>query len=258
MIPKIIHYCWFGTKEIPQDCQSLINNWKIYCPDWEIKLWNEESFDISAHPFTKSAYEHKKYAYVSDFVRAWALYEYGGIYLDTDVELKAPLDTFLKCQAFSGFESRNFPFTAVWGAMPYHSLSRKVLDYYVGRIYYKNQETNTVSVSRLIIKDYGINPSNDVYQQGHDGEHSIDIFPSTHFCLDLPVNYATHHFFGSWVEEQEVSAKNYLNDRFSIERFTENPDHFKNKIFLKKISQILTFKSFIYLTRHFFKNLFFK
>ncbi|OTG93968.1 glycosyl transferase [Acinetobacter sp. ANC 4654] len=254
MIPKIIHYCWFGTKELPEECQKIINDWKIYCPNWEIKLWNEQSFNLSAHPFTLSAYEQKKYAFVSDYVRAWALYEYGGIYLDTDVELKAPLDPFLKCQAFSGFESTGYPFTAVWGAIPNHSLSRKVLAYYTERYYEKNQETNTISVSRLIINDFGINPKDDSYQQGYDGQYTIDIYPSTHFCLDLPVNYATHHFFGSWVENQTKTAKNYLNDQFQIKQLNQHPDCVNSKDYLRALSKVLTIKSIWYLIRQFIKN----
>ncbi|MEG0035003.1 MAG: capsular polysaccharide synthesis protein, partial [Bacilli bacterium] len=81
MIPKIIHYCWFGKKDIPEPLQHYITGWKEKCPDWEIKLWNEDNFDINSHPFTKKAYEEKKYAFVSDYVRALALCEFGGVYL---------------------------------------------------------------------------------------------------------------------------------------------------------------------------------
>lgn len=119
MIPKIIHYCWFGRKNIPESLQHYINGWKDKCPGWEIKLWNEDNFDINSHPFTQKAYEEKKYAFVSDYVRAMALHKFGGVYLDTDVEIKHPIDEFLTLEAFSSFEIDSIPFTsAVWGSMP--------------------------------------------------------------------------------------------------------------------------------------------
>lgn len=86
MIPKILHYCWFGNTELPEQLQNYITTWQKYCPDYEVKLWNESSFDVNSHPFTKTAYAAKKFAFVADYVRAHALYLEGGIYLDTDVE----------------------------------------------------------------------------------------------------------------------------------------------------------------------------
>ena len=87
MIPKVIHYCWFGGKPIPNDVKKCINSWKKKCGDYEIKCWNESNFDVNAHPFTKAAYEAKAWAFVSDYARLKVVYDHGGIYLDTDVEL---------------------------------------------------------------------------------------------------------------------------------------------------------------------------
>ena len=150
MIPKTIHYCWFGPNKIPEELIQYIKTWELFCPDYEIKLWNEDSFDVNSHPFTKSAYKVKKYAYVSDYVRAYALHNFGGIYLDTDVELKEGLDPFLNHEAFTGFESKNSPFTAVWGSIPEHSLTNKILKYYHDRIYTLEESTNTFSVSEIL------------------------------------------------------------------------------------------------------------
>lgn len=95
MIPKVIHYCWFGGKELPRDVQICIASWKQYCPDYEICQWNETNFDVTAHPFVKAAYEAKAWAFVSDYARLQVVYDHGGIYLDTDVELKKSLDGVL-------------------------------------------------------------------------------------------------------------------------------------------------------------------
>ena len=104
MIPKIIHYCWFGKNPLPEETKEFIESWKKYCPQYKIIEWNEDNFDINKLRYTKEAYEHKKWAFITDYVRLYALYYYGGIYMDTDVEVTKPLDCFLEEQGFSGFE----------------------------------------------------------------------------------------------------------------------------------------------------------
>jgi hypothetical protein len=220
MIPKIIHYCWFGNSEIPLDLQKYILGWNTICSGWEIKLWNESNFDVFAHLFTKTAYEQKKYAYVSDYVRAWVLYNYGGVYLDVDVELKLPLDEFLNLESFSCFETDNFCFSsAIWGSIAKHSLLRKVLSYYEGRAYSSSENTNVHLISSILYNDFKIVKFCDENQLGYDGENRINIFSSNYFCLDIPVNYATHHFYGSWLDENnKKSYKNYVNNRSHINK----------------------------------------
>lgn len=104
MIPKIIHYCWFGRNPLPKSALKCIKSWKRYFPDYEIKEWNEDNFDVNTIAYTKEAYEAEKYAFVSDYVRIWVLYNYGGLYFDTDVEIIKPFDDILKNGAFMGFE----------------------------------------------------------------------------------------------------------------------------------------------------------
>ncbi len=108
MIPKIIHYCWFGRGEMPQLAKDCIASWHKFMPDWEYKLWNEDNFDVNTTPYTKEAYEAKKYAFVSDYVRLYALFTEGGVYLDTDVEVLKPLDDLLTLHAFAGFEGSKY------------------------------------------------------------------------------------------------------------------------------------------------------
>lgn len=100
MIPKIIHYCWFGKNPLPKDVKKYINSWKRMCPDYEIKQWDESNYDIHSHAFTQKAYETKSWAFVSDYARLKIIYENGGIYLDTDVELLKPLDSLLQYDSF--------------------------------------------------------------------------------------------------------------------------------------------------------------
>ena len=104
MIPKIIHYCWFGGNELPEESKRYIESWKRYCPDYQIIKWSEENFDVNSVPYTKEAYEEKKWAFITDYVRLKVLYESGGIYMDTDVEVIKPLDDLLTEPGFSGFE----------------------------------------------------------------------------------------------------------------------------------------------------------
>ena len=109
MIPKIIHYCWFGNNPKPALALKCIESWKKYCPDYEIKEWNENNYDIGFCNYSRQAYGKKKWAFVSDVARFKILYENGGVYFDTDVELLRPIDSLLETSGFMGFE------TTMWG-----------------------------------------------------------------------------------------------------------------------------------------------
>lgn len=105
MISKVIHYCWFGRAEKPKLAQKCIESWKKYCPDFDIIEWNEDNFDVEQYPYLKWCYDHKKWAFLSDFARLLIVRDHGGIYFDTDVELLSPLDELLEYEAFYGFEN---------------------------------------------------------------------------------------------------------------------------------------------------------
>lgn len=104
MIPKKIHYCWFGEKPIPKNLKRYIRSWSEYCPNYEIILWNESNFDIKSHPFVREAYDAKAWAFVSDYARLKVIYDEGGIYLDTDVELLKTLDSLLDNECYIGIQ----------------------------------------------------------------------------------------------------------------------------------------------------------
>lgn len=131
MIPKTIHYCWFGKNPLPESAVRCINSWKKYCPDYEIIEHNEDNYDVNAHPYSKEAYEAGKWAFVSDIARLDILYHNGGIYLDTDVELLKPLDDILDCDGFMGFEDKKQVASGLgMAAKPYSQIIELLLSGY--------------------------------------------------------------------------------------------------------------------------------
>lgn len=132
MIPKTIHYCWFGRGEKPKLAQKCIASWKKFCPDYESIEWNEDNFDIEAHPYAKSCYEQKKWAFLSDYVRLIVVEQHGGIYFDTDVELLRSPDFLLEYEAFYGFENNTNIATGLgFGAEPHHSTIQSMVEQYM-------------------------------------------------------------------------------------------------------------------------------
>ena len=239
MIPKKIHYCWFGCKNIPDDLIKYISGWKDFCPDYEFVLWDEKNFDITSIPFVKSAYDAKKFAFVADYVRAYALYHYGGIYLDTDVELRKKLDGFVTQSAFTGFESKGLPFTALWAAEKGHLLSKKVMNYYEAKTYTLGQQTNTNIVSDILMNDFKIDPLRNEVQIGRCGECEIKVYPSEYFCIDLHTSYAVHHFYGSWLPNKSTSTKDSIMVNYHLERIGEINN--AQVLLLKKFSRQIGF-----------------
>ena len=112
-IPKVIHYCWFGKGEMPKLALKCIKSWKKYCPDYEIICWNEDNFDITQNRYMQEAYEAKKWAFVSDFARLKVIYDHGGIYMDTDVEILKPIDDLLETKGYMGFDEKGLMSTGL-------------------------------------------------------------------------------------------------------------------------------------------------
>lgn len=230
MIPKKIHYCWFGNKPLPELEVKCIESWKRNMPEYELVLWNEESFDISSNQFVKDAYDAKKYAFVTDYVRFYALYHYGGIYMDTDVEIIKPLDTFLDTNFFIGLEKPDSIQTGLIGSKANNSLIERVLDIYdTQKFYLDNGKLNMIPnpqlITPILMKEYGLIPEN-IYQ------HLLNetkIYPIDYFCakdwqsgriLITDNTYAIHHFSGSWYTHTD-KVKKRLKDLLGI-RNTEH------------------------------------
>lgn len=138
-IPKTIHYCWFGRNPLPKSALKCIASWREYLPDYEIKEWNEDNFDVNVVPYTKEAYQAKKYAFVSDYARFWILYHYGGVYFDTDVEVIRSMDDIITQGPYMGIEvkatANNAPLVNPGlgiGCHANHPFYKDVLDYYNG------------------------------------------------------------------------------------------------------------------------------
>jgi hypothetical protein len=207
MIPRRIHYCWFGGTEKPDLVKFCLRSCHEHCAGYEIIEWNEQNFPIKNFPIATIAYDHKKYAFVSDIARAYVLYTYGGIYVDADVEIRRSLDRFLVHTAFTGFEKSGFPFTAVWGSVAQHKLPRMILDYYT-RVDAEAVigTANTVFVRDILVTHFGVDPDSDKLQNCAEG---LVVYPSNFFCVNIPENFATHHFAGTWLERQ--SAAHYSN-----------------------------------------------
>jgi glycosyl transferase-like sugar-binding protein len=197
MIPKKLHYCWFGTAPKSDLIQFCAESWRKHCPDFELIEWNEGNFDLDRFPIAAAAFKRKKYAFVSDVARAHALYTQGGVYVDADVEIRRSLDPFLDHRAFTGFEQKGTPFTAVWGSTPGHRLARLVLEYYQHATESEVIDVpNTGFVKDILERSFGVKSDVDALQECSDG---LWIYPSTTFCVNLPENYATHHFANSWM-----------------------------------------------------------
>ena len=207
MIPKIIHYCWFGRGQMPELALKCIDSWHRYMPDYEYKLWNEESFDINSVPYVKEAYEARKFAFVTDYVRLYALYTEGGIYMDTDVEVLKPYDDLLSLTGFTGYEGskRMPPVTGTMASEPGGEWVKEQLASYDGDHFLNpdgsfNLTTNTVRISEIMKRGGFVqNGQMQVYK-------GMSIFPVDFFCprqttgefLLTENTYCDHHFMGSW------------------------------------------------------------
>lgn len=208
IIPKKIHYCWFGGNEKSELVNYCIESWKKHLVGYEIIEWNESNFDINTNSYTKEAYEYKKYAFVSDYVRLYTMYTYGGIYLDTDVEVLKNLEEFLVYEGFTGYEDRYWAVTGTMGSVKGNEVIERLLDYYKDRHFIINEKpsliTNTKIITNIFIKEYGLIPNGE--EQFLSGVN-FKIFPMDYFCAknwktkELYTSENTHtihHFNSSW------------------------------------------------------------
>lgn len=209
MIPKTIHYCWFGHGELPEMAQRCIASWHKYMPDWEYRLWNEDNFDVNSTAYTKEAYGSRKFAFVSDYVRLWALEREGGVYFDTDVVAFKAFDELLRFKAFVGFEgSKHVPIgTCVMASEASGIWVKEMLDAYQNRHFIKPDGSFDMTTNVQFITD--IMSKNGFVQNGEEQDYEdLHVFPVDYFCprhttgeyIRTNNTYCEHLGLGSWAE----------------------------------------------------------
>ncbi len=227
MIPKVIHYCWFGRNPLPELAKKCISSWKKYLPDYEIKEWNEDNFDVNIIPYTQEAYEAKKYAFVSDYARFWILYKYGGLYFDTDVEVIKPMDDiiakgpFMGCEIAAELGVYANPGLGV-GVSLGNEIYKEILDLYA-TLHFVNHDgqynlKTIVEYTTEILTNHGFVKKNVI--QYVDG---ITVYSKEYFSpldtssgrLELTLNsYTIHHYAASWVDKGSIFRRDvyrYVN-----------------------------------------------
>lgn len=212
MIPKVIHYCWFGGNPLPKDAEKYIRTWRKFLPDYEIVRWDETNFDVNSIPYTKEAYKAGKYAFVSDYARFWILYNYGGLYFDTDVEVIRPLDDIIHAGPFMGVEQQDDDLITVapglcLGAEKNNDLFAELIRYYSNASFLNADGslclTNVVEITTELLKRKQLMNIEGIQQCS-----GFKIYPKDYFCpkdystgklMITPNTRAIHHYAESWL-----------------------------------------------------------
>lgn len=214
MIPKKIHYCWFGRGEKPKLAKKCIASWKKYCPDYEIIEWNEDNFDINMNGYTKMCYEQKKYAFLSDYVRLLVVYEKGGLYFDTDVELVRNPDFLLEKNGFLGFEidGTESKIGVVntglgFGANVNNSIVKLMIEKYVPLIDGMRETQGCPRLNTIAMVEAGILEGNSIQEIS-----GFVIYPKEYFnpydsitgkLKKTPNTVSIHWYAGSWLSPRK-------------------------------------------------------
>lgn len=224
MIPKKIHYCWFGRNEMPLFLKECIETWRKYCPDYEIIQWNEDNYDVNKYRYTKEAYDHGKYGFVTDMARLDILYENGGIYFDTDVSLIKNIDNMLFQPGFVATEQwGNINTGGGCGFVKEHPILKNMLDNrreipFVFEDGTFNTETNGLYESKYMMK-YGYMPNGK--KQVIEG---VTIYPSE---INHPYNYmsgeislteftvSVHYFYGGWMDDNDKAYRKKTQEQYN-------------------------------------------
>lgn len=209
MIPKKIHYCWFGRGEKPKLAKKCIASWKKYCPDYEIIEWNEDNFDVRQNAYMRSAYDQKKFAFVSDYARLVILYEEGGIYFDTDVELLKPIDDLLGYHSYFGFEDDTHINTGLgFGAEKHNEIVKQLLTEYDQYLDKEGEFVGCPTVNTDAIVKAGLQLGGALQDLGGNMVYPQDYFnpyddPTGR--LNITENtYSIHWYAKSWMSKKTV------------------------------------------------------
>ena len=238
-IPKIIHYCWLSGDPFPEDIKKCIESWSKYMPDYKIKLWDTNNFDCNKWVYTKQALERKKYAFVSDVVRLYALYTEGGIYLDSDIEVCQSFDSLLDNKAFSGIESGGRIAAWLFASEPGNPVFKELLSYYDDKSFLNDDGSmdltpNTIPTTKILTK-HGMVHANKQQNLG-----DITIYPEDYFCpknpwtgkLTITENtFAIHHFAGAWNDTRKDDMLFFGSVADRITEWSQNYDK-NSKLFI--------------------------
>ena len=216
MIPKVVHYCWFGGNQLPDDAKKCIESWRKFFPEYEIKEWNERNFDVNCCDYVKEAYAAQKWAFVSDYARFWILYHEGGLYFDTDVEVIKDMSDIIAKGAFMGCETDNTCAPGLGlGANPGLGLYKEILDYYEKIHFFIEGNTTETVVTHTskILKSHGWVGNGEIEQI-----EGVTIYPPEYFCpmdyktgkLDITPNTRSIHWYTASWQSSYSKAKTKL------------------------------------------------
>lgn len=228
MIPKIIHYCWLSGEPYPADIRKYMNTWKKILPDYEFMLWDTKRFNINDSQWVKQAFENKKYAFAADYIRVYALYHYGGIYLDTDVEVLKSYNPLLHLKVMVGLDHALLNVeAATWGTEKGALCMKVLLDYYNRRSFIKEDGTFDTEpmppiVTRIWLENgFKLIPIQTIHEaKMKEGEKNIPVFPMEWFCpqdwysykLKLTKDtFSIHRYKGGWLEDSVKKERNFLS-----------------------------------------------
>ena len=225
MIPKIIHYCWFSGKPIPDILKKCMDSWKRHCPDYEIIRWDESNYDISWNPYMRQAYRHQKWGFIPDVARLDILYRYGGIYLDTDVELLRNLDELLYQPAFCGVEKwGTVNFGGCSGAQAGNPLVKTVLDYRKDAIFADAKGRLNLTTCGyyetvpLVKKGMAVNGKTQILENGLMTVYSSDFFQPFDYVSgrkNITNNtFSIHYFSGTWLSEDAAQKRDRTRQHY--------------------------------------------
>ena len=218
MIPKVIHYCWFGRSELPPLAKKCIASWRKFLPDYEIKEWNEDNYDITKNAYMASAYKEKKFGFVPDYIRSDLIYKYGGFYFDTDVEVIKPLDSLLQYEGIMGFESKEFVAGGlIVAGKKGMEIFKEMRDIYDSVSFYNEDGSLNLLPSPAynteVLVKHGLKKNGELQEVA-----GITIFPADYFCpkpsqfgkINITENTLTiHHYAASWIGPKQRFA-NFL------------------------------------------------
>jgi hypothetical protein len=233
MIPKIIHFCWLSDDEFPPLIKRCMDTWKVKLPDYEFVHWNREKFNLDSNIWVKQAFETKKYAFAADYIRLYAVYHYGGIYLDTDIEVVKSFDDLLNRPYFAGAEGEGIIEAGVFGAEKHSLWVKQCLDYYKDKTFIQSDGSfDTLTLPRIMMQQISLIktfkelfPKDISPQEQANQKDFMYMFPKDFFCaknhgtgqIEQTNNtYCIHHFAMSWVNKNHTMLPNLKRKLMNI------------------------------------------